>query len=197
MTKARQYFLRALLERRENAFARYRRGLEPRKVHVVQLRLQLLDRNHVRQVAFVVLHHHRNGGEIESVLAKVLFEVAKRLDVLLHLALLAVRHEYHAVDALKHQFARGVVVDLPRNGVEMEPRVHAGDLAEVERKKVEKERPVALRGYGGEVATMRVGYAGMDHLQVGRLAGKTRAVVDDLAVDLPGRKVYLNHSPDS
>src|SRR5690606_38548199 len=71
------------------------------------------------KIALVVLQHHGERTHVDVLRRQVLVKVAKALHILLELARLAVRHEYHPVSTLEYQLARGGVVDLPRNRVKL------------------------------------------------------------------------------
>src|SRR5204863_2187846 len=94
------------------------------------------------------------------------------------LARLAVAHEHHAVRALQHEPARGVVIDLAGDGVELEPRREPGDLAEIDREEIEEEGAVGLGRERYHAPTPRLRHAAVDVMQVRRLPRPPRAVVD-------------------
>ena len=71
-------------------------------------------------------------------------QVLEGIEVFLKAVLLAVHHEHKPVNAAQHQFARRVVIDLAGDGVELELRLEAFDFPQVQRKEVEKQRPVLL-----------------------------------------------------
>ena len=125
--------------------------------------------------------------------ARLCVQVLEALDVLLELARLAVGDEHDAVRALEHELARGLVVDLPGHGVELELRREAGDRAEVERQEVEEQRAVGLRRERDHLAFPVVGNLAVDVMQVRRLSRPTRSVVDDLAGDLARGVVDERH----
>src|SRR5690606_19389076 len=104
-----------------------------------------------------------------------------------------VGHEDHAVHATQDELARGVVEDLPGHSVEVEARLEAVHLAEVEGQEVEEQRALVL-GSEGDHLTLRLGrHLLVDLLQVRRLARQAGPVVDDLEVDLPDREVDRAH----
>src|SRR6185437_7132719 len=88
--------------------------------------------------------------------------------------------------ALEDELARGLVVDLAWHRVELKLGREARDLAKVERQKVEEERAVGLRGERHHAPFSIVGHLTVDVMQVRRLSGPARSVVDDLARDLAG-----------
>jgi hypothetical protein len=132
--------------------------------------LELGDGRGVRQVALVVLDGEGNAGEVVPVLGQVLVQVLHRLDVGVHPLDLAVGDEHHAVHALEDQLPGGVVVDLARHGVEMEPGLESPDRAQVHRQKIEEQGAVRLRREG-------------DHLP--RAAGATLLYTNSRLVVLP------------
>ena len=120
-------------------------------------------------------------------------QVLKALDVLVELARLRIGDEDHAVGALKHQLARRLVVHLSRHGIELELRREAGDRAEIERQKIEEQCAIGLRRERDHLALSLVRHLPVDVVQVRRLSGPARPVVDDLARDLAGRVVDERH----
>ena len=159
----------------------------------VHLLLEVLDRHRVGQVALVVLDDDREVGHAAPHLAQVLLQVLHRLAVLLELAGARVRDEHDPVDALQHEAARRLVVDLPGDRVELELRADPGDGAEVDRHVVEVQRPLTGRRDRGELAPRLVRRLAVNELQVRRLPGHAGTVVDDLALDLLVGEVDLNH----
>ena len=77
--------------------------------------------------------------------ARLVLQVAQRLDVGVQRRHLAVGHEDDPVHALQHQLAGGVVEDLAGHRVELQADLHAADHAHVEGQQVEEERAVRLR----------------------------------------------------
>ena len=139
-----------------------------------------------REVLLVVLQHERHGARVDAVFGEVRVQILKALDVLLELARLAVGHEHDAVGALKHELARRLVVDLPGHGVELELGREAGDRAEIERQEVEEQRAIRLRRERDHLPFPIIGNLPVDVMQIRRLSGPTRPVVDDFARDLAG-----------
>jgi hypothetical protein len=182
-----------VLQRREDALAPRCDGLEVGESPRVDLPFEVLDGHRVIEVALVVLDDDRHVLDGLAHLLEVLLQVLERFLVLLELGFAGVRDEDDAVDTLQHEATRRLVVDLSRHGVELELRADARDLAEVERHVVEVQRPLTRRRDGGEFAS-RVGrHLAVHELQVGRLPGHSRSVVDDLALDLLLREVDLDH----
>src|SRR5205823_194068 len=117
----------------------------------------------------------------------------QRLDVRLHALHLAVGDEDDAIHALEDELAGGVVEHLAGHGVEMEAGLESPDLSQRQGKEVEEEGAVRLGGEADELALrLRIGLV-VDVLEIGGLPAKTRAVIDDLAVDLSGRVVDEGH----
>src|SRR5690606_7469118 len=134
---------------------------------------------------------------VYAVLDAVLVQVPQAFDVLLELLRLRIRDEHDAVRAAQHQLPRRVVVDLPGNRVELETGPVPRDRSEVQRKEVEEQRTVRLRGQRHHLPPPRGGRRRVHVLQVRRLAGPPRAVVDDLAGDLPRGMADQRHQPPS
>ncbi len=171
------------------------RSLEVRDAVGIERLLQRFERFDLRQVSFVVLDDPRDRVERQVVLAQVLFEVLQRLQIVVHLAGRRVGHEDHGVGALQHELARRVVEDLTRYRVQQEARAETMDLTELERQEIEEERAILPRLHRDHLAARVAGNAGVDALQVGRLAAQTGPVVDDLRVDLASGVVDEDHSP--
>src|SRR5262245_63369147 len=127
------------LERLKDALADGRAGLEVGRPVRIQQALHLVDRRRVREIALVVLHDARELVEVVALLGEVDAQVVEALDVGLHALDLAVGDEDDAVHALQDQLPARVVEDLTRDRVEVEAGLEAADLAERERKEVEKE----------------------------------------------------------
>src|SRR4051812_30985972 len=138
------------------------------------------------KILLVVLNDERHGARFDRVLREVRVKILKALDVLLELARLAIGDEHDAVGALEHEPASRLVVDLSRHRVELEARRESRDRAEIEWQEVEKQRAVSLRGEGHHLPFPLIRYLTVDVVQVRRLPGPTRSVVDDLAGDLAG-----------
>ena len=83
---------------------------------------------------------------------QILFEVVERFDVGVHALLLRVGDEDHAVHTFQNQFARGVVENLSRHGVEMKARFEAAHCAKFQRHEVEEERAVGFGRQADELA---------------------------------------------
>ncbi len=95
---------------------------------------------------------------------------------------------------LRMSFARCVVEDLPRHGVEMETSLESADIAELERQEVEKQRSIGLRRQRNELPLSVGVRLVVNELQIGRLPAQTGAIVDDLAVYLSRSVVDERHS---
>src|SRR5690606_37377551 len=120
-------------------------------------------------------------------------EVLHRFDVGLEAGGLAIGYEHDAVDVLKDDAARGVVVDLTRNGVELEAKIEIADTAGRDRQEIEEKRALLIgRERHHAAAAARVD-AGVDVLEIRRLPAKTRAVVDDFGRDFLGRTIDVRH----
>ena len=116
-------------------------------------------------------------------------QVLQALDVLLELARLAVGHEHHAVGALQHELARRLVVDLARHGVELELRREPRDLPRSSGRKSKNSVRSVCVASDTILPFAVVRHLPVDVVQVRRLPGPARSVVDDLAGDLAGRVV--------
>src|SRR5213075_2076936 len=147
------------------------------------------------QVLVVVLHDQRHRAHVHAVLQQIALEILETLDVLVELPRLAVAHKDDAIGALQHEPAGGVVVDLARHRVELKSRREPRDLAEVDRQEIEEQRAVGLRRERDHAPAPRLRHASVDVMEIGRLAGPPRSVIDDFARDLAGREVDQGHAP--
>ena len=76
----------------------------------------------------------------------------------------------------------------------MEPRLEAAHRAEVERKEIKEESPVGFSGERNHLPAAFPDGLVEDPLQIGCLAAQTRAVINDLAVNLAGGEVDEAHA---
>ena len=106
---------------------------------------------------------------------------------------LRVSNENDAIHTLQNQLATRVVEDLTRHGVQVKPGLEAANFSERQREKVEEQGAIRL-GREGDHLALRVGIGALvDVLQVRRFPAQTRAVIDDLEVDLPVLDVDERH----
>src|SRR5215207_962208 len=147
-----------------------------------------------REVLLVVLEDHGELPDVDALRQQIVLQVLQALEVVVEPPCLAVAHEHDAISPLQHQLPGGVVVALPRHGVELELGREAGDRPELQREKVEEQRPVRLGRKRDHPAAPALGNAPIDVLQVRGLAGPTGPVVHELAGDLAGREVDERHS---
>ena len=145
------------------------------------------------RVLLVVLHHERHGAHIDVVLRQIRVKILHALDVLGELPRLAVGDEHDAVGTVQHQLPRRLVVHLAGDGVELEARREPRDGAEVERQEVEEERAIRLRREGDHLPFAIARHLLVNVMQIRRLPGPPRAVVDDLAGDLTSGVVDQRH----
>src|SRR5215468_2100003 len=169
----------------EHAVAVHGHGFEERDLPApsVEHVLHVLERRDVLQVALVVLHHVGHLVEVVVVLAEVLLEVAEALHVVAQPVPLRVGHEDQPVYPAQDELARHVVVDLPRNRVELElggETAHGGGR---DGQEVEEERAVVTRGERDHVPLARLRQALVDVLEVRGFSRHPGAVVHDLEVD--------------
>src|ERR1700737_3297866 len=106
--------------------------------------------------------------DVHTLGQQIVLQVLETLHVVVESPGLAVRHEYHAVGALKHQLPGRVVVTLTRDRVELELGGEAGDRAQLEGKEIEEQGPVGLSGKGPHTSAAGFGNPPVDVLQVGR-----------------------------
>ena len=159
----------------------------------VQRGVQFRGRGDVTEVPLVVLKDEREILELLPVGGEVVHQVLQTLHVAVDHLPLGVGDEHDAIHALEHQPAGGVVEYLPRHGVEMEADLEPLDLPQLDREEVEKQGPVGLGGKGDQPPLLLRAQHLVDHLDVGRLAGEARAVIDDLRAQLTGRIVEKGH----
>ena len=160
----------------------------------IDLGVHLFHGGEVRQIPLVELHDERDLLEADPHLAQVVLEVLVALGVRLEHLPLGVGDEDDAVRTLEHQLAGRVVGDLAGDGVELQPGLHAADLAELDRQEIEEEGPVGLGGERQHLSFLdAVGQGVVDVLEVGGLAAEAGAVVDDLRRQLAGRVIEEDH----
>lgn len=145
--------------------------------------------NAIAQVSFVVLDHHRDARRIDVECREIVVEVLHALFVGLKAVRAAVGDEHDPIDTLKYLHPAVVVVDLPRNRVELKPQSLVFDLAHIHRQQIEEERPVARRFQREHSPALCDCDGVVDDLEVGCFSAVPRAVVDDLPRDLPRRRV--------
>ena len=110
---------------------------------------------------------------------------------------LGVGDEDHAIRPTKDQLASGVVVNLTRDGVELQGYLHAANRADFERQEIEEDGSITLRGEGDHLAALTTLEVVVDPLQIGGLATQSGTVVDDLRVELAQRVIEENHRKPS
>src|ERR1700687_1491037 len=145
----------------------------------------------VRQVALVELDHHRNFQRIEPVLEHVLVKILPVGVVVLGRGPLAVGDERNRVRALKNYPASRVMDDLSRDGEELDLHPVTTCGAEEYRQQIEKKSSIVPRLHGEQSAADLGLQLLVDHLQICRLARKTRAVIDDFDRQLALRLAQL------
>src|SRR5579883_10341 len=165
--------------------------------HVAEVE-HVLERRHIenelrRKILLVVLQDDRHRPGIDAVLRQVAVQILEAFHVLVELTPLTVGHEHDAVRALEHEATRGLVVHLPGHRVELHLRREPGDRPEIERQEVEEERPVRLGRQRHHAPLPIARDLTVDVVQVRRLAGPPRPVVDDLARDLTRGVVDERH----
>ncbi len=98
---------------------------------------------------------------------------------------------------LQDEFAAGVVEDLSGDGVEVNARLESANRAQVEGQEVEEQGSFRLCCQRDHLAFLLFGGFLVDELQIRRFTAQPGAVVNDLAVDLPGCKVDETQDPSS
>src|SRR5207247_4365193 len=106
---------------------------------------------------------------------------------------LRIRHEYDSIDPFQDQLAARIVVDLPGYRIEVKPGAKPPDLPQLQRKEVEEQRAVHLRGQGDHLAAGFLGDARINVLEIGGFAAEAGTVIDDFAVDLARRVIDQRH----
>ena len=180
-------------QRLDHPLAGGRDRLEGGNVQEIQRGVQVRDRGGVPEVPLVVLEDEREFLELLPVGGEVVHQVLQALHVAVDHLPLGVGDEHDAVHALEHQPPGGVVEHLSGHRVEMEADLEPLDLPQLDREEVEKQGPVGLGGKGDQPPLLLRAQHLVDHLDVGRLAGEARAVIDDLRAELTGRIVEEGH----
>ncbi len=128
---------------------------------------------------------------------QVLDQVLEALLVRVEARALRVEHGDDAVRAGEHQLARGVVVDLPRHGEELQAHVHAAHVRDADREKVEVERAVDRRRQADQLAAVFGFAVACRYCRLVVFPAETRAVVDDLEDELASERVHDGHGRSS
>ncbi len=136
-----------------------------------------------RQVLLVVLEHDGQLPDVDTLAEQIVLEILQALEIVVEAPRLTVSDEHDPVRSLQHELPRGVVVALPRNRIELKLRAEAGNVAQLQGGEVEEEGSVGLGRERNHPATAGFGHPAVDVLQVGRLPGPARPIVDDLAGD--------------
>lgn len=159
----------------------------------IQFPLETLDGQSVCQVALVVLKYPGNVVESQAVLLKVVDHVLERLDIVSRAHDIGVCDEYDAVHAVQDQLAAGVVFDLSRNRIERESGFETLDAAQIERQEVEEQSSLCFCCQTDQFAASSWRQLAMNVLEIGGLATKPGAVINNFAVYLSRSVVYECH----
>src|SRR6185369_14895736 len=193
-TQFSQHLLRDRLQRIKHARTRRSHRLNNRLALFLQLSRQIFRGYDIAEVALVQLQHVRNLHQIVALRLQILFEVVQRLDIGVHTLFLRIGHEHHSIDTLQNQFARRIVKNLTRHGVQVKARLEAANCPQLERHEIKEQRAISLGREADQLAA-RLGRGRIkDVLQVCRLTTQAWAVVDDLAVDFSRSVVDEGHS---
>ena len=93
----------------------------------------------------LLLHDVRHVSESTPVLLEVFPQVLERLEVRVDATRLRIGNEHQTIGAGEHELARGVVINLPRNGEELQPHAHAAHPGQPNRQKIEVEGAIDRR----------------------------------------------------
>src|SRR5437763_1321661 len=155
--------------------------------------LEILDCRGVRQIPLVILDDKRHLCQIVSVLGHVVVEILHRLQVGFHALRLRIADEHNAVDVLENELPAGVVVNLARNGVEMEARLETANGSKVDGEEVEEQSSFGFRCQRYELAArFRLDLA-VNVLEIRRLSAEAGTIVNDLTIDLARGVVDHRH----
>ena len=136
---------RDLAERLDHPFAVRGDRLERGNLASVQLTIHLSDVLRVGQVTLVPLQDQRDRIGVEAVRLEIRPQVLEHPRVRLAAAGGRIREVHDTVGAGQDLFAGRVVLDLARDREQLDPDVHAEQLAEIEREQIEKQRAVTVR----------------------------------------------------
>ena len=126
-------------------------------------------------------------------LLKVLFQIFERFQIGVQPLFLRIRDKHDSIRAFQDQFAAGFVEDLPGHGVQVQASFKAAHGAEIERKKIKKERAIGFRRERDHFSfQVRAGVV-VDPLQIGGFPAEAGTVVHELAIDFACRKVDERH----
>src|SRR5262245_2889350 len=184
------------LERLTHAAALGGDRFELRGAERVERRVQALERERRPEVALVVLEDPRDAGTLRRSVperCELLLEVVERIAVGALARRVRVGHEHDPIRPGEYRAPRQPVVDLPRDGIEVEAGGEAVHLPEVHWQEVEEQRAIVVGGDRDQPAAALLGQALVEELEVGGLPPEPRAVIDDLEMDLTGAVVDERH----
>src|ERR1700693_750707 len=184
-----QHLARNFLQGFKNSRTLKRDDFNDGLVFLAQLLGEGVHRQHVGQIALVELQHVRNLVEVVAVFLDVGHQFVESFDVGIHALFLRVGDENDAIDAAQDQLAAGVIENLAGNRIEVNASLEAANRAQVERQKIEEQGPFRLRRQRDHLSLLLFGGFLVDELEIRSLAAQPSAVVNDLAIDLAGRKV--------
>src|SRR4051812_16728870 len=99
---------------------------------------------------------------------QVVGEVVNRFNVGVHTFFLRIGDEDDAINTPQNEFTAGVVEDLARDGVQVEPGLKSANGAKIEWKEVEEEGAVGFGGKRDHLALLLLVGLIKDVLQIGR-----------------------------
>ncbi len=120
---------------------------------------------------------------------QVIHEVVESLMVGVHAFFLGIGDENDAVNATQDQLAAGVIEYLPGNSVKMDAGLESAHGAKIQGQEVKKQGTIGLRRQRDHLAFLLLRSFLVNVLEIGGLAAQASAVVDDLAIDFPGREI--------
>jgi hypothetical protein len=84
-------------------------------------------------------------------------------------------------------------MDLPGDGVELNPDVHSSDLPQVQRQEIEEQGPIACGVNRYHLPPGLLVRLAENILKIGRLSAKTGSVVHNLALDFVFAEIDKRH----
>jgi hypothetical protein len=147
----------------------------------------------VGKIPLVELENVGDGIEIQVVLFQVFLKVFHCFEIRIQPLFLGVGYENDPIGTFEDELAAGLIEDLSRNGIKVKARFEAAHGSQIQRKKIEEERAVGLRGQRHHFALLVLPSVVVNPLEVRGFSAQTWTVVDEFAVNFARRKINERH----
>lgn len=175
--------LRNGLQCLEYTFAGGGAGLEVGDPKLIEFAAEGVHRENTRKVPFIVLNHEGNLFQFVPLLFEVDPQIIEGFDIGIHPVFLGIGNKDDTIHTFEDELTGGIIKDLARDGVQMETGLEAANLAERQRKEVEEEGPFRFCCQTDHLAFGVGSGLLVDILEIGGLAAKAGAVIDNFTVD--------------